>query len=265
MSNFQVISDHSKEKLYDVPEKILTLSGLKMLFLEGNFIRELPEDFFDKLTHLTWLDLRNNRLAAFPATVAHHGYLECLFLTNNQLERLPNELGLVPNLKSLQVANNPLIYPKKDVLGRGTKGVKDFLMRQHYLKSDDAPQEEVLLKIVDEEPSKVEKKKSKSSTNVKTSIEDAFSFTQITEPELTVTRLSKPHKATQNSLKTEEKDHIVHKIRTSASKMSVLSYYDKMDTKKFEKIVNQKKLRDEWLDKLRVLLANQEKIIQQEK
>lgn len=93
MSNFEVISDHSKEKLYNVPENILTMFNLKMLFLEGNFITHLPDDFFDKLTRLTWLDLRNNKLKEFPVGVAHHANLECLFLTNNCLERIPDELG----------------------------------------------------------------------------------------------------------------------------------------------------------------------------
>lgn len=92
-SSLLLISDHSKEKLQEVPTKVLEMTNLKMLFLEGNFLFKLPEDFFWKLPKLVWLDLRNNQLESVPKSIAHHEYLENLLLTNNNLKKLPNELG----------------------------------------------------------------------------------------------------------------------------------------------------------------------------
>lgn len=93
MSRTDVICDHSKEKLTKTPKEVLKMANLKMLFLEGNFISSLPEDIFWKLPRLMWLDLRNNLLEEIPKSIAFHEHLENLLLTNNNLQKLPNELG----------------------------------------------------------------------------------------------------------------------------------------------------------------------------
>lgn len=93
MSNLDLISDHSKEKLVTVPRNVLDMVNLKMLFLEGNFLTKLPDDIFWKLPRLMWLDLRNNLLESVPTSIGFHEKLENLLLSNNSLERLPNELG----------------------------------------------------------------------------------------------------------------------------------------------------------------------------
>lgn len=93
MSAFEIISDYSKASLNEIPEKILDMANLKMLFLERNMLVKLPEDFFHKLPSLMWLDLRNNKLKELPRSIAHHEHLEHLLLTNNNLTKLPNELG----------------------------------------------------------------------------------------------------------------------------------------------------------------------------
>lgn len=93
MSRTDVICDRSKEKLTKTPTELLEMKNLKMLFLEGNFLSLLPEEFFWKLPKLMWLDLRNNLLEEIPKSIANHEHLENLLLTNNNLQRLPNELG----------------------------------------------------------------------------------------------------------------------------------------------------------------------------
>lgn len=92
-SQLNLISDHSKEKLTELPKAVLEMNNLKMLFVEGNFIERLPEEFFWKLPKLMWLDLRNNLLEELPRSIANHQHLENLLLTNNNLKALPNELG----------------------------------------------------------------------------------------------------------------------------------------------------------------------------
>lgn len=93
MSKIELILDHSSQQLVEVPEKVLEMCNLRMLYLEKNQIKHLPQDFFIKLPKLTWLDLRNNRLKEIPVSIAHSLCLENLLLTNNQIERLPTELG----------------------------------------------------------------------------------------------------------------------------------------------------------------------------
>lgn len=93
MSKTDVICDRSKEKLTETPKELLQMKNLKMLFLEGNFLSHLPADFFWKLPKLMWLDLRNNLLEEIPKSIAYHDNLENVLLTNNNLKKLPNEIG----------------------------------------------------------------------------------------------------------------------------------------------------------------------------
>lgn len=41
---------------------------LQCLYMEGNELTLLPEDFFDCLPNLQWLDLRQNYLSSIPST-----------------------------------------------------------------------------------------------------------------------------------------------------------------------------------------------------
>lgn len=93
MSSFEIISDFSKANLTDIPETVLEMVNLKMLFLERNSLVKLPDNFFYRLPNLMWLDLRNNQLEELPKSIAHHEHLEHLLLTNNNIQKLPNELG----------------------------------------------------------------------------------------------------------------------------------------------------------------------------
>lgn len=65
------------------------------LYLEGNEISFLPDDFFKRFPHLKWLDLRNNCLTRLPCVyLGSHTSLRNLLLQNNQLKCLPLELGM---------------------------------------------------------------------------------------------------------------------------------------------------------------------------
>ncbi len=50
----------------------MNVLNLQSLHLQSNYITELPEGFFEQLTSLKWLDLRNNRLTSLPASVGKH-------------------------------------------------------------------------------------------------------------------------------------------------------------------------------------------------
>lgn len=102
-----------------------------MLYLQNNEIRTLPEDLFDTLPKLMYLDIRDNQLTDIPKTIKNHQCLSHLLLQNNKLTSLPNELGTVTNLKVLQLNGNPLMYPPRDIINAGVSSVKNFLNEKY--------------------------------------------------------------------------------------------------------------------------------------
>ena len=67
---------------------------LQNLYLEGNELTTLPDELFDKLPNLQWLDLRRNYLIRLPTVyTGRHQNLRNLLLEGNNLRTLPLELG----------------------------------------------------------------------------------------------------------------------------------------------------------------------------
>ena len=63
--------------------------------MEGNELTTLPDELFDKLPNLKWLDLRRNYLVRLPSVyTGRHQNLRNLLLEGNNLRTLPLELGL---------------------------------------------------------------------------------------------------------------------------------------------------------------------------
>lgn len=136
-ARLSVSLDLSKKALQHVPEDILHLKHLQYLYLEGNLLSCLPENFFDCLPHLCWLDLRNNYLVGLPnAYIGRHQCLRNLLLEGNQLRTLPLELGLVTTLTGLNIANNPLEFPPPEVIERGTQTILAFFQELLRAKSE---------------------------------------------------------------------------------------------------------------------------------
>ncbi|KAG5317535.1 LRC27 protein, partial [Pseudoatta argentina] len=101
--------------------------AIQILYLENNNLLELPERLFVSLQNLQWLDVRNNLLTSLPTTVKSHPSLETILLQGNKIEKLPLELGLVPNLKILNIAHNPIITPPKDIIALGCSSILNYL------------------------------------------------------------------------------------------------------------------------------------------
>lgn len=71
---------------------------LQYLYLEGNELTCLPDNFFDCLPNLKWLDLRKNCLITLPSMyISRHKNLKNLLLEGNELRTLPLELGWLWN------------------------------------------------------------------------------------------------------------------------------------------------------------------------
>ncbi|XP_066245069.1 leucine-rich repeat-containing protein 27-like [Euwallacea similis] len=298
MSTLESILDYSKSNLTEIPETILDMVNLKMLFLEQNSLVQLPESFFHRLPNLTWLDLRSNQLQELPKSIAHHEHLEHLLLTNNNISALPNELGLATNLKALQVADNPLIYPPKKIVQQGTNSIKNFLREKYDIECANRVEEQRKTIAVQEELKRELQEKQRAVTElqeekfikVHEETSEIFPFERSSKasrdylcsaPRLnsntvvhTKSKLSDLHgpmsalrvnKIEYPGKKPEEPLKIVHNVSKSESKISLKSFFRKPGLKtNFERIpVNV--LKEGWLNKLRALLNDQERILQQEK
>ncbi|XP_077273194.1 uncharacterized protein LOC143903463 isoform X1 [Temnothorax americanus] len=108
-------------------EAIEKYPAIQMLYLEDNNLTELPEKLFVSLQHLQWLDVRNNLLTSLPTSIKSHPSLETVLLQGNKIEKLPLELCLVPKLKTLNVAHNPITAPPKNVIALGCSSILSYL------------------------------------------------------------------------------------------------------------------------------------------
>ncbi|CAH1971095.1 unnamed protein product [Acanthoscelides obtectus] len=271
MSHLDLVSDHSKEKLVALPRDLLDMPNLKMLFLEGNFLTELPPSLFQKLPKLMWLDLRNNVLESIPPTIAYHQCLENLLLTNNNLRALPNELGLVPKLKALQVSENPLVYPPRKIIVEGTKMIKNFLKSQYELEhiqeiEADTVEDKDSVKSLESDNEKKKQKtapkrrKGISASELRDKLRRKLSDPMELQPALNVRQIQDP---SQLPTLKEEPIKIVHNVKKEGSRISLKSYFHRVgedQSGKFDQVV-----REGWLNQLRILLNDQERIIQQER
>ncbi|XP_074641989.1 leucine-rich repeat-containing protein 27-like [Tubulanus polymorphus] len=128
--------DLTQRNLLIVPPELLELEKLEYLYLEGNKLQSLPEDFFKYLPNLRWLDLRNNCLLSLPCTyTGRHQNLRNLLLEGNQLQSLPLELGLIPTLNGLNLTDNPIEFPPAEIIQQGCPEILLYLREMLLNKS----------------------------------------------------------------------------------------------------------------------------------
>ncbi|XP_076163900.1 uncharacterized protein LOC143144903 [Ptiloglossa arizonensis] len=124
----ETFADFSNTELTEFPNEILNkFSQLKMLYVADNNLTILPAEVFTSLKYLEWLDIRNNQLSSLPKSIESHPCIETLLLQGNKIEELPLELCTLTKLKTLQVMQNPLITPPKDILVLGCREILEYL------------------------------------------------------------------------------------------------------------------------------------------
>ncbi|XP_047904819.2 leucine-rich repeat-containing protein 27 [Anser cygnoides] len=135
--------DVSRKNIKHLTEEMYKLPDIKHFHLEGNAISMIPEDLFQKLPHLVWLDLRFNKITALPPGIGYHRQLKTLLLERNPIKELPTELvlpvelwkiqvgyrtqGSLTSLTALNLRHCPLEFPPKDVIEKGVKSILCFL------------------------------------------------------------------------------------------------------------------------------------------
>ncbi|KAM3957975.1 uncharacterized protein ACR2FA_008015 [Aphomia sociella] len=126
--NKETICNLSSSDLDSVP--VIKNKSLCVLYLQNNHLNNLPEDFFQSLPNLMYLDVRDNQLTDIPKSIQNHQSLTHLLLQNNKITILPNELGTV-NLKVLQLKGNPVMYPPSVILNAGVSKILTFLYNKY--------------------------------------------------------------------------------------------------------------------------------------
>lgn len=183
--------------------------------------------------------------------------------------------GLVPTLKSLLISGNPLVYPSEYILEKGAEAICDYLRKEH-LKLH--PMERAKsAEVQAARPEKLQSSKRAKSADVRALLraasKSAMSKPPSDTPAITVKSLSAPSEAT--TPKSDTKPEIPmkrrHKITKSCSKISVRSslnntkYYSNQKSLKTRNEIQEAEAKQLWLKKLKELLDEQNKILQQEK
>ncbi|PVD23047.1 hypothetical protein C0Q70_16309 [Pomacea canaliculata] len=97
------------------------------LHLGNNSIMGISPEHLQHLTSITFLDLRDNKIAKLPDEISLLQGLERLDLSNNDLSALPYSLGTISSLKSVVLDGNPLRSIRRDIIMRGTVELKKYL------------------------------------------------------------------------------------------------------------------------------------------
>nr|XP_002130075.1 leucine-rich repeat-containing protein 27 isoform X1 [Ciona intestinalis]XP_009859355.1 leucine-rich repeat-containing protein 27 isoform X2 [Ciona intestinalis] len=138
-----------------LPDQLYTLPHIQHLYLEGNQISQLPNNFFDRLPTLQWLDLRNNQLKAIPVSIGRHQSIKKLLLEGNCLTHLPLQMGLTKTLTGLNLRGNPLVVPPQHITDQGVYVILSYLWQELQNRTK-TPYDEVSpavekLSIIDDE------------------------------------------------------------------------------------------------------------------
>ncbi|XP_050531648.1 uncharacterized protein LOC126900184, partial [Daktulosphaira vitifoliae] len=116
----------SQSLLFNINENV------EFLYLNNNNIKVIPDELFINFPNLIWLDLRCNKIRKIPRSIEQHQSLQVLLLGKNNLKELPNTLGSISKLKELNVSGNPIEYPSRDILKKGSKYLIKYLQEQWF-------------------------------------------------------------------------------------------------------------------------------------
>ncbi|XP_020240789.1 plant intracellular Ras-group-related LRR protein 7 isoform X3 [Asparagus officinalis] len=99
---FEVLASNLIERL---PNNLGNLRSLKVLTLDGNRLRNLPDEL-GALSRLEQLSITNNILICLPNTVGHLHNLLILNVSSNKLKSLPESIGGCTSLEEFQANDN---------------------------------------------------------------------------------------------------------------------------------------------------------------
>ena len=93
--------------LATIPEELMNLTNLKILYLRRNFINSLQKSI-GFLSALEEMDLSINEISILPKSIGLLKSLRKLNLSSNKLLNIPDTIGTISNLEVLNLSNNRL-------------------------------------------------------------------------------------------------------------------------------------------------------------
>lgn len=129
--NIQVL-DLARNLLNKVPKLIPNLTTLKSISLAYNQIRDFDILCCETLKGLNVLDLSNNKIETISENLwVFMINLTHLNLENNEIIKVPSEIGFMNVLKSFKIDGNPIKLLRRQVIEKGSNEIMAFLRSRH--------------------------------------------------------------------------------------------------------------------------------------
>lgn len=208
--------------------------------------------------------------------------------TNTLQQHQPYRLsGFVPKLVVLQLAKNPLQYPSNDIVSQGTQAICLYL-RNQYNKENGLPEELANESAESKKIIKRKKKVIKEKINIRELIRKSSHHSKLSAENMPTICIKSLSSEACNVIKNEDSVKSVlcaiHSPRNASkairycSKLSIPTHYNSnkyvgirkprpMNTNdpKSQKKILDNELKAIWIEKLKELLEEQERRLQQEK
>jgi len=99
-----------------------------------NDVREYPPGFFIMIEnkHISGLDIHNNQLKEFPEAILKFSHLKKLYLDNNNIPIIPDEISELKSLVDLSMVGNILIYVPQTI--KKLRNLKNLGLDRNELK-----------------------------------------------------------------------------------------------------------------------------------
>ncbi|CAG7816881.1 unnamed protein product [Allacma fusca] len=114
-----------KNRLTKIPD-VSKCGILKEIYLQNNLIASFDSKVFS-MTKIQLLDFRTNKIKYLEISKDHLEFVDRFYLDNNDIGVLPDDLAMLPSLKSLTLDGNPLRGIRIDILQRGTSELLKYL------------------------------------------------------------------------------------------------------------------------------------------
>lgn len=124
-------------QLTEIPSLLQYIPNLKQIHLHMNKVTSLNVLCRDRFKHLEVLDIGGNKVTELPvAFVKLLPELTQLVIINNDLQKLPNMLGLHKKIKNISVEGNPLRSIRRPIIAKGSAGILQYL-GDRYIEAND--------------------------------------------------------------------------------------------------------------------------------
>jgi len=114
-------------KLSALPQELASLKGLTDVIISLNRFADFPPVLYGMPSLSTIVATDNQIFGVDAQALQRLQGLSCLDLTNNSINKVPPELALLPNLKSLKLEGNCFKIPRPAILAKGTPALLEYL------------------------------------------------------------------------------------------------------------------------------------------